>query len=107
MSQAALDDCARSDSRNADKQLNQVYQALLQKIHGDSIATQNLRNSEHAWLIFRDAQMKALHPHPDQEGSASPMCRSSEVAELTLQRVKMLQKMLSPAEGDVCAYSSR
>lgn len=107
MSQAALDDCARSDFLSSDKQLNQVYQALLQKIHGDSIATQNLKNSEHAWLIFRDAQMKALHPHFDQEGSASPMCESSEGAELTLQRIKMLQEMLSPAEGDICAYSSQ
>lgn len=106
MSQAALDDCALSDSRSAEKQLNQVYQALLQKISGDSAATEKLKNSEDAWLIFRDAQMKALHPHPDQEGSASPMCGSSQMAELTLQRLKMLKEMLNPQEGDVCAYSA-
>jgi uncharacterized protein YecT (DUF1311 family) len=67
MSQAALNDCARSDLRNADRELNQVYQALLKKISGDSIATENLKISEHAWLIYHDAQLKALHPHPDQE----------------------------------------
>jgi uncharacterized protein YecT (DUF1311 family) len=103
-SQAALDDCAQSDFRNADKELNRVYQALIQKIKGDSTATESLENSEQAWLIFRDAQMKALHPHPNQEGSVSPMCRSSEMAQLTLERVKMLQQMLNTEEGDVCAY---
>ena len=104
MSQAALNECALSDNRKADRELNHVYQALLQKISGDSIATESLKNSERAWLLFRDAQMKALHPHPNQEGSVSPMCRSSEAAELTLQRVKMLKEMLTPQEGDVCAY---
>lgn len=107
MTQAALDDCARSDYRNADKELNRVYQALLQKIQGDLAATESLKNSERAWLIFRDAQMKALHPNFDKEGSASPMCASSEAAELTLQRVKMLQQMLDTKEGDVCAYSNQ
>jgi uncharacterized protein YecT (DUF1311 family) len=106
MSQAALDECAGSDFHNADKELNRVYQALVQKIKGDSAATESLKSSEHAWLLFRDAQMKALHPHPDQEGSVSPMCASSEAAELTLQRVKMLKEMLNPQEGDVCAYSA-
>jgi uncharacterized protein YecT (DUF1311 family) len=106
MSQAALNDCALSDNRKADSELNRVYQALLQKFSADSIATENLKNSEHAWLMYRDAQMKASHPHPDQEGSVSPMCRSSEAAELTLQRVKMLKEMLTPQEGDVCAYSA-
>jgi uncharacterized protein YecT (DUF1311 family) len=77
----------------------------VQKIKGDSAATESIENSEHAWLIFRDAQMKALHPDPDQEGSVSPMCSLSQMAELTLQRVKMLQGMLSTDEGDVCAYS--
>ena len=46
MTQAALDDCARSDYRNADKELNRVYQALLQKIQGDLAATESLKNSE-------------------------------------------------------------
>jgi uncharacterized protein YecT (DUF1311 family) len=105
MTKPAMDDCAQSEFRSADKELNQVYQALVQKIKGDSAATESLKNSEHAWLIFRDAQMKALHPHPDQEGSASAMCQSSQMAELTLQRVKMLQEMLSSEEGDLCAYS--
>lgn len=35
------------------------------------------------------------------------MCASSEAAELTLQRVKMLQQMLNTKEGDVCAYSNQ
>jgi uncharacterized protein YecT (DUF1311 family) len=106
MTKPAMDDCAQSDFHNADNELNQVYQALVQKIKADSAATESLKNSERAWLLFRDAQMKALHPHPNQEGSVSPMCRSSQMAELTLQRVKALQAMLKTEEGDVCAYSA-
>ena len=104
MSQAALDACAQSDFWKADKQLDLVYQSLIQKMKGDSAATESLENSERAWLVFRDAQMKALHPHPEKEGSVSPMCRSSQMAELTLQRVKMLKHMLNTEEGNVCAY---
>ena len=61
---------------------------------------------ELAWINFRDAQMKALHPHLDEVGSVYPMCWSLQMAELTVQRTEMLKKMLDSEkdEGDVCAW---
>jgi len=103
-SQAELNECAGTDIQKADAELNRLYSVLLQKLKSDAVALDSLKESERQWLKYRDAQMKALHPHPETEGSAEPMCRSSEMAELTTERIKILKNMLHPMEGDVCAY---
>ncbi len=107
MTQAELNECGSTEFRQADAELNRVYQALMNKLTGDTAAIETLKASQRAWINFRDAQMKALHPHPDEEGSVHPMCWSLEIAELTIQRTEMLRKMLHPEkEGDVCSYGS-
>jgi uncharacterized protein YecT (DUF1311 family) len=102
--QAELNECAATDAQKADAELNRIYSALLQKLKNDPTALESLKESERQWLKYRDAQVKALHPHPEEEGSVHPMCMSSEIAELTTQRIKALQSMMHPVEGDVCAY---
>jgi uncharacterized protein YecT (DUF1311 family) len=103
--QAELNDCAATDAQKADAELNRVYSALLQKLKNDAVALESLKESERQWLKYRDAQMKALHPQPEDEGSGHSMCMAIDLAELTTQRIKILQDMLHPSEGDVCAYS--
>lgn len=104
MTQGELNECAGKDLQKADAELKRVYVALLQQLKADPVGVETLRESERAWVKFRDAQMKALHPHSDQEGSVGPMCWSSQMADLTVQRIKMLKDMLNTQEGDVCAY---
>ncbi|MGA2961742.1 MAG: lysozyme inhibitor LprI family protein [Candidatus Korobacteraceae bacterium] len=88
MSQSELNECAGKDFREADAELNRVYSTLLVKLRHDPAATQSLKESERTWVAFRDAQMKALHLHPEHEGTVSPMCRSSQAARLTTERIK-------------------
>lgn len=103
--QSELNECAALDARKADAELNRVYSALLEKVKNDPAALESVKESERQWLKYRDAQMKASHPHPDKEGSVHPMCWSSEIAELIEERIRTLQSMLRPVEGDVCAYN--
>jgi len=106
MTQRELNECGGAELRKADAELNRVYVALLERLKSDPVAIENLKASERAWIIFRDAHMKALHPHPDTEGSVRPMCWALELTELTVQRTEMLKRMLGPADGDVCSYGS-
>jgi len=106
MAQRDLNECSGAEFRKADAELNRVYTALMEKLKNDAVATENLKASERAWINFRDAQMKALHPHPDEEGSVHSMCWSLEMTELTVQRKEMLKRMLDPEDGDVCSYGS-
>ena len=105
MTQRALNECGGKELHNADAELNRVYSALLQKLKDDPIATDTLKQAQVAWVAYRDAQMKALHPYREQEGSVSPMCWCLEMANLTVERTEILKEMLNPSEGDVCSYS--
>ena len=108
MTQGELNECGGTEFRKADAELNRVYTALMEKLKSDAVATESLKASERAWINFRDAQMKALHPHLNEEGSVHPMCWSLRMAELTAQRTEMLKKLLDSGkeEGDVCNYGS-
>src|SRR3954468_13524609 len=65
--QMELNACAGSDATRADAELNRIYSLLLQKLKSDPVALSLLKESERQWLKYRDAQMKALHPHPNSE----------------------------------------
>lgn len=105
--QAELNSCAVSDAKEAEAELNRIYSALLQKVKSDPVALESLKGSERQWVKYRAAQEKALHPHPEGEGSVHPMCVSLEISELTHERIKLLRRMLKPDEGDVCAYAAQ
>ncbi|MFZ0479123.1 MAG: lysozyme inhibitor LprI family protein [Terriglobales bacterium] len=102
--QADLNECASSDAKSADDELNKTYQQLLKKATGDPVALQKIRAAQKAWVAFRDAQIAALYPSEDKQqyGSAFSMCADLDLANLTRQRTKMLKEMLNPVEGDVC-----
>ena len=102
--QLQLARCSNADFAKADGDLNRIYRELMQKLNNDPKAATALRDSQRAWLRYRDAHLKALHPHPGQEGSSAPACHASQATQLTRNRVEVLEKMLNPQEGDVCAY---
>jgi uncharacterized protein YecT (DUF1311 family) len=104
--QADLAGCAANDLKNADDELNAMYQQLLRKAAGDAVALKKITAAQRAWLVFRDAQMAAFYPAEDKQkeyGSVFPMCADLLLADLTRERTKMLKEMLDSVEGDVCA----
>ena len=105
MTQTDMNICSGSDFKEADVQLNAVYQAVLSKHRADKAFIQNLQAAQRAWLAWRDAEMKAIFPdrEPGYYGSVLPMCWSGQLEQLTRERTKQLQVWLDGLpEGEVC-----
>lgn len=105
-------DSGSSDTRKADRVLNETYQKILKKYSDQPIFVERLREAQRAWLKFRDAQLGMRFPvaakqNPkDEYGSVYPDCYAEYKAELTQQRTKQLSLWLTGIEeGDVCSGS--
>lgn len=92
----------------AEKEINSVYQKILQEFSSDKEFIKNLRASQRLWIQFRDAEIKARYPNqtPGYYGSIYPSCLSNLKTQLTNDRIKTLRVWLEGIEeGDVCAGS--
>jgi uncharacterized protein YecT (DUF1311 family) len=90
--QAAMNAEARADFVKVDAELNKTYEALLTKLP-DAEAKQKLKESQRAWLAFRDAEA-AFAADEAHGGSMAPTIRHETMAELTQQRIKHLKSHL-------------
>ena len=102
--QAELNACAADDFKQADRELNATWQALLRKEADDKPFIAKLRTAQKAWLAFRDAELEA-HFACDSEnsrmcwGSMEGMSFMMRKKDLTQQRTKMLKEMLEHGHG--------
>ena len=106
--QADMNQSSGDDFKQADKELNQVYQKIRQEYKGQTDFLKSLKASQQIWIKFRDAEMLVKYPKSKQadQGSVFPMCWSGYKAELTRQRTKTLQVWLDGIEeGDTCSGS--
>lgn len=92
-----------ADPVAADRELNHVYQKLLEKLHGDSRARRALIEAERSWIPYRDAmlslQASVLRDQTDAR-------RQSFATAVSRQRIRDLKGMLNPDEGDdACGYA--
>lgn len=104
-SQSEMNYSAQKDFKNADAELNKVYQQIRMKYKTDTVFLKNLKTSQHIWIEFRDAEVKTKFPERFQGyyGSVHPMCVSMYLEELTKTRTKVLQNWLNGyKEGDDC-----
>jgi uncharacterized protein YecT (DUF1311 family) len=90
--QSELNADARSDFAAAEKQLTQVYQKLLETL--DPSGRQKLSDSQKTWIEYREAQA-ALEADQVRGGSAAPTIMNATRAELTRERIRRLESMLS------------
>lgn len=93
----------------ADKELNQVYQRILNEYKIDTAFIKNLKTSQRLWVQFRDAEMKMMYPdrEPGYYGSIHPMCWSIYKTELTNERIKKLELWLTgQEEEESCSITS-
>lgn len=100
---------AHAKYEKADKRLNQLYQAILNKYRHDALFIRNLKKSQRIWLQLRDADLAMKYPAYETEGhygSMQPMCESEELTTLTEARTRQLRIWLTGIpEGDGCAGS--
>jgi uncharacterized protein YecT (DUF1311 family) len=80
--QVELNSCADKEYAAADAELNRVYQGTLKRYKDDPKFIAKFRESQRAWLKYRDAELDARFPHADEGksthyyGSIFPMCAS-------------------------------
>ncbi len=114
-SQMQIKELAYQDYQKADKELNEVYQKILEKYKENTVFIEKLRATQLIWIQFRDAELEMKYPHPDKNlyyGSMYFVCTSEYLRELTEERTKKLKEWLGvpdeyePCNGSVGAYSS-
>ncbi len=94
--QAEMNAQARKDFERVDAELNKIYQSLLAKL-ADTEAKNKLRESQRAWIAFRDAEA-AFAADQFRGGSAAPVLRWTSMNETTEQRIKQLKGDFPVAE---------
>ncbi len=106
--QSQMNSEAKSKFELVDKQLNSVYQKILNEYKDDVKFTESLRVSQRLWIQFRDAEMLVKFPEKDASyyGSVFSMCWYSYKEELTSERIKRLRLwLIGTDEGDLCSGS--
>ena len=89
---------AYTEYKNSDKQLNEIYTAILSEYSKDEIFIDNLRKSQIIWIQFRDAEMNMKYPdYPDKYGSIHSLCWNIYLTKLTNERSNTLKNWV---DGD-------
>ena len=83
---------ARAEFEQADAELNKCYEALLTKLP-DAEGKEKLKQSQRAWLVFRDAEA-AFAADQLRGGSMAPTIRYETMTGLTQQQIKQLKSHL-------------
>ncbi len=102
--QSASDLSADTDKMlaDADKQLNAAYQRLVKSIRDEGGANadldlESLRDSQRAWLKYRDAQVAFVGTHADIGSASARAAGMAEYSvELTKARIKDLDDVPNP-----------
>lgn len=90
--QSELNRTAREDFDAANKQLLITYQKLFDAL--DTVGQKKLAAAQQAWVAYREAEA-ALEEDEVRGGSAAPTVLNAARAELTRQRTKQLERLLS------------
>lgn len=110
--QTDMNEEADANCREADTELNKVYQQILKRYAKNQLFVTKLRAAQRAWITFRDAHLESEYPIVDKSqyrleyGSVFPMCYASSKTNLTQECTQQLKAWLAPREeGDVCSGS--
>jgi uncharacterized protein YecT (DUF1311 family) len=106
--QADMNKEASEVYKQVNDELNSVYQQIEKEYSDDTTFLSALKTSQRNWIVFRDSEVKMKYPdrEPGWYGSVHPMCFSYYMAQLTTQRIEVLnQWIVGVEEGDVCAGS--
>lgn len=106
--QAEMNRSAHEKYKQADLELNSVYQQILTDYKEDTVFIEALRQSQRVWIKFRDTELNMKYPEREYGwyGTIHPWCVSNYKTELTTYRVSTLQKwLIREPEGDACTGS--
>jgi uncharacterized protein YecT (DUF1311 family) len=92
-------ECLRHEQISSDARLNLVYQKLIDKLRGNSDATNHLRDAQRRWIAFRDAQC-ALEGLATVGGSVHSTIVSGCLDRMAARRADDLSFVLTCQDGD-------
>lgn len=104
--QREMSQCAYEDFQKADKKLNKTYQALIAKTSANKTYIIKLRESQRAWIKFRDAELDAMFSCNDENvemcwGSLIDIFRPQAKQALTEERTKRLQHYIDKGQNSL------
>ena len=88
--------------------LNSTYRRIFASYADDPVFLARLKESQRAWLKFRDAELKALFPHADKPGFYEDLDRARNIwrERLTGTRTLELSRWLQGTTADDPARGS-
>ncbi|KEQ28216.1 hypothetical protein N180_00850 [Pedobacter antarcticus 4BY] len=102
-SQFGMNSSAAVNYKQADNELNKVYQTILKEYASKTKFIKNIKTAQRLWLKLRDADLEARFPEKGQYGTAESLCRATYLTSLTRDRIKVLKVWVDGIpEGDVC-----
>lgn len=107
-SQSDLGKNASEAYKNAEKEINTVYQRVLKEYSADTVFIKKLKAAQRIWIQFRKAELDARFAAGGAEvyGSVFTSCYYNYSTQLTKERIKTLNAWLTGVpEGEVCAGS--
>ena len=101
--------CTASEA--AEKNLNRVYNQILAAKVGDKNFLEAFKAAQKAWLVFRDAHIKAVYSDPNPMfayGTLHAACYCLLLDLMTTERTNELRKrwIIGADEEDTCAGSA-
>jgi uncharacterized protein YecT (DUF1311 family) len=106
--QMQMNACFRVGAANADEEMQTVL-SLIRARSEDPVFVKKLDASQHAWEVYRDAQISARFPAEDtrrEYGSMYPSCHQALKETITRDRIEELMIWLEGVEeGEVCSGS--
>jgi len=96
--QAQLNECAFNSWKQADVELNLLYQQIGNRLRNDQKARQLMVDAQRKWLTFRDSEC-AFQTMRSAGGSMQALRHNSCLTELTRARVIDFQNQLACAKG--------
>jgi uncharacterized protein YecT (DUF1311 family) len=92
--------------KEADKNLNEVYQQILKKYKTNGTFIKNIRNAQRVWIEYRDAQFEMNYPKNDSHYNRNTITDSEAIylTRLTNERTKTLMEILDPTVAGLIAY---
>jgi uncharacterized protein YecT (DUF1311 family) len=98
--QATMNQCAAQQNKEADKELNTLYQQITERLKDSPDSKKLLVGAQRAWIGFRDAECK-FSASGVEGGSVYPLIYSNCITDLTKARVEAFKIYLKCQEGDL------
>ena len=95
--------------KEADKDLNILYQKILNEFKTDTLFIKNLKKTQNNWIKLKKSDKKLYMPKDGNWYSAAPMCICQLLLEITEKRIEFLKKWVIGPEnrnGWICGFGA-